>query len=380
MDSQRITRRGILSKCGSPTAPVLLLVTLLVVAALHASREGGKHDALPLRMRGSESDAPASAASVEDDWSTAGANEASAAPDLDTDADADAEAHAGEAPAAAAAVTTTASTTAELVRDANLAPRFPSVKGLTREEQAFKWYSQANQDKLAYLHFFRGKRAGVFVELGAADGVTFSNTRYFQDTMGWSGVLIEPSEDYDWLVRGVARYSSPGASRGQKLAPRCAPQAATSTTCLNLAVCASEGKVTMLRGGESKALSGNSNLFSSVVSNRTSAEINKYLLKSSPYEVRCAPFGKLLREAGVTRIDFWSLDVEGFEEVVLSTMDWSIPVHVLVVESEEGRFALDKDAPRRKHDILRRAGMRFLGRHELDEWWINPAYDDARGA
>lgn len=42
--------------------------------------------------------------------------------------------------------------------------------------------------------FFKKKRSGLFVEVGAYDGVTFSNT-YFLESMGWSGILIEPNPE-----------------------------------------------------------------------------------------------------------------------------------------------------------------------------------------
>eukprot|EP01062_Namystynia_karyoxenos_P054768 TRINITY_DN4528_c1_g4_i1.p2 TRINITY_DN4528_c1_g4~~TRINITY_DN4528_c1_g4_i1.p2 ORF type:complete len:122 (+),score=37.77 TRINITY_DN4528_c1_g4_i1:278-643(+) len=48
--------------------------------------------------------------------------------------------------------------------------------------------------------------------------------------------------------------------------------------------------------------------------------------------VPCAPLGTLLREAGLTSVDLFVLDVEGGELATLRTMDWSIPVRVWVVE------------------------------------------------
>ncbi len=41
------------------------------------------------------------------------------------------------------------------------------------------------------LEHFAG-RVGKFLDVGAYDGVTFSNTRYLAE-LGWSGVLVEPS-------------------------------------------------------------------------------------------------------------------------------------------------------------------------------------------
>ena len=36
-------------------------------------------------------------------------------------------------------------------------------------------------------------RDGFYVELGANDGVRFSNSYYFEVNKGWKGVLIEPA-------------------------------------------------------------------------------------------------------------------------------------------------------------------------------------------
>ena len=45
----------------------------------------------------------------------------------------------------------------------------------------------------AVAHFFGFRQGGTFIELGALDGVTFSNTYLFEKCLGWRGILIEPS-------------------------------------------------------------------------------------------------------------------------------------------------------------------------------------------
>ena len=50
------------------------------------------------------------------------------------------------------------------------------------------------------------------------------------------------------------------------------------------------------------------------------------------YSVVCAPLGRYLRILGVKTLDLFSLDVEGAELRVLRTMDWSIPIGVLMIE------------------------------------------------
>lgn len=54
-------------------------------------------------------------------------------------------------------------------------------------------------------------------------------------------------------------------------------------------------------------------------------------------EVPCKPMKKILRQANMTKIDFFSLDVEGAELIVLDTMDWSIQVSVFLIEVSKNR-------------------------------------------
>ena len=39
---------------------------------------------------------------------------------------------------------------------------------------------------------FGGRRGGVFVDVGAHDGVSFNNTVYFEHSLGWQGLCVEP--------------------------------------------------------------------------------------------------------------------------------------------------------------------------------------------
>src|ERR1700722_4426554 len=58
--------------------------------------------------------------------------------------------------------------------------------------QSMQSFSQFGQDKFVFERFFKDSREpGVFVEIGAYDGVTFSNTLLFEE-LGWRGICIEP--------------------------------------------------------------------------------------------------------------------------------------------------------------------------------------------
>ena len=54
------------------------------------------------------------------------------------------------------------------------------------------YYSQAGQDRVID-GLLAGKRDGVFVDIGGDDGVTGSNTLFFEAFRNWSGILVEPS-------------------------------------------------------------------------------------------------------------------------------------------------------------------------------------------
>ena len=43
------------------------------------------------------------------------------------------------------------------------------------------------------IELMRFKQQGIFIEVGAYNGVLFSNTKLLEDHYGWTGILIEPS-------------------------------------------------------------------------------------------------------------------------------------------------------------------------------------------
>ena len=53
-------------------------------------------------------------------------------------------------------------------------------------------FSQCQEDIFLNENYFHNKKNGTFIELGALDGVVYSNTKFFEDQHGWSGILIEP--------------------------------------------------------------------------------------------------------------------------------------------------------------------------------------------
>lgn len=63
------------------------------------------------------------------------------------------------------------------------------------------FYSQAGQDQWV-LEMTKNKKSGYFVDLGAYDGVNYSNTFYLEKNLGWNGICVEADPlNYKELTR-----------------------------------------------------------------------------------------------------------------------------------------------------------------------------------
>eukprot|EP00756_Hemistasia_phaeocysticola_P047784 Hpha_TRINITY_DN22247_c0_g1::TRINITY_DN22247_c0_g1_i1::g.167070::m.167070 len=174
--------------------------------------------------------------------------------------------------------------------------------------QGARGYGQGREDIAIYHRYFCMTCGGVFVELGAVDGETVSNTLFFEESLNWTGVLIEANP-------GPARklMASKRRGRSKKFAP--------------MAVCnahyASVHKYLLVKDS---ARLGQSSVgpLSLAVQNKSEW--------GPAVRTPCQPIGSLIRQAGHTHVDLFSLDVEGAELEVLKTMDWTIPVRVFLIE------------------------------------------------
>ncbi len=59
---------------------------------------------------------------------------------------------------------------------------------------ASSYYSQYNQDQYILTHLFPNKKNGFFIDIGAFDGITWSNTLALEQR-GWNGICFEPNPD-----------------------------------------------------------------------------------------------------------------------------------------------------------------------------------------
>jgi len=142
---------------------------------------------------------------------------------------------------------------------------------------------------------------GYFVEAGANDGYTQSNTYYLERFRKWRGVLVEPLP---------ALYARCRRERPRSRVFRCAlvAEGYESSTAPMLAA----NLTSLVRGAQKSTEADEAHC-------RAGARIQDTVV--SEFEVPARTLTSVLEEAGATHVDFVSLDVEGYELQALNGLD-----------------------------------------------------------
>jgi FkbM family methyltransferase len=173
------------------------------------------------------------------------------------------------------------------------------VFGRWRSTEADEAYLRRTYGPSKYSHnveewvvrdFFRDRRNGVFVDVGAADARRGSNTYYLESALGWSGIAVDALEEY-----------------------RASYTAHRPKTPFVVAFVGEEagGSATMYVDADRTESSSFSQRFAAFYATST----------LTTRQVPKARLTDLLDKAGVTRIDFMSMDIELAEPQALAGFD-----------------------------------------------------------
>jgi hypothetical protein len=172
--------------------------------------------------------------------------------------------------------------------------------------------SANNEDKWIYENLFlggnnnsTGHAPGTYVEIGAFNGMEESNSRFFEACLGWEGLLVE-GQPGNYL--GVLQ-NRPFAHK-MSFAPSCSAEYERVNKTVQFA------NYPMANSG----LKGHAKTYD-----------------AKPHvDVPCGPFTPVLEDIFAfanKRINFFSLDVEGSENLVLKTIDFSkVMIDVMMIE------------------------------------------------
>ncbi|MEN6553996.1 MAG: FkbM family methyltransferase [Methanobacterium sp.] len=151
---------------------------------------------------------------------------------------------------------------------------------------------------LKYLNF----RNGVFIEAGANDGVSQSNTALYEFEYGWTGLLIEPNPKKFFECKNIRKNS----------------------IVENYALVSDNYSKDFILGNFDEIGYGES-LTAMVYDNGDWVDEHllehKNSIKEKLIEVPAITLNKLLAKHNITKINFVSLDVEGYEISFLNGFD-----------------------------------------------------------
>ncbi len=177
---------------------------------------------------------------------------------------------------------------------------------------------------------------GIFVDVGANEPFEHNMT-WFLEAQGWTGVLVEPNPEL--------------AAQLRELRPR--------------------SKTFQVAVG-SPAQVGEIELHLTVGTGGQSSPIPDYdaPLTGKTVRVKLQTLDTILTEAGVTQIDFLSLDVEEMELEVLAGFDFEKWQPKLILIED---FLYDG----RKHACLRAHGYKLIHRTGYNNWYVPRASRDS---
>jgi FkbM family methyltransferase len=197
-----------------------------------------------------------------------------------------------------------------------------------------QYFSQYGQDHFLDKEVFKQRNYGIFVDIGAHDGLTYSNTAFFEKYRGWKGICIEPNPIvFNRLVN-----------------------ARPLSTNLNLCVGVKNTLVDFYKvEGYSEMLSGVKDNYDNKHLKRLEREINERGGGVELIKLKSMPLSLILKERGVSKVDYISIDVEGSEEEVLNSIDFKeVEIHAISIENNYSNASIHRIMDLKDYKLIRK--------------------------
>ena len=202
-------------------------------------------------------------------------------------------------------------------------------------------FSQYGQDAIVD-EFLRQSTAGFFLDIGAHDGITFSNSRFFEKYREWDGICVEANPEV---------YQRLKANRSCKT--------------INVALAKQKGQVRFAKvSGYAEMLSGIVADYDPRHSDRIEREVKQHGGKIDFIDVPTLSVNELLDEYNVRTVDFCSIDTEGGELAILQGIDFG-RFHFRTIAVENNYRS------RQIRRLLDAAGFALLRSAACDEIYAN---------
>ena len=206
------------------------------------------------------------------------------------------------------------------------------------------YYAQCQEDLFLNENIFKNKSHGIYIELGALDGVLYSNTKCFEDSLNWKGILIEPHPEKFKLL--------------QQNRPN-------NFLFNNLVSCHKNELEFRYFVNAHAAVSGVEDTLSQHHFDNYFESNNKWLksLQQKKIFIKPVSLSEIIRSTNYEHIDLLSLDVEGHEYEVLKSWDFSIPIDIILIET----LGVQPDKDELCREILINNNYKFITKYKHNE-------------
>lgn len=161
---------------------------------------------------------------------------------------------------------------------------------------------------------------GIFIEAGAADGIRQSNTKFLENNKNWTGILVEPNID---------------------AAKSCVINREKSKV-FNCALVDYEYPNPDVKMHFRSWTGGDTGLVTSVFDSPLN-NVPGWAVYNSDYTIPARTLDSILEETKIEHVDFFSLDVEGYEYKVLRGFNFKkYKPKFMLIESHDVLNEIDK--------------------------------------
>ncbi|MEX0940424.1 MAG: FkbM family methyltransferase [Candidatus Babeliales bacterium] len=215
---------------------------------------------------------------------------------------------------------------------------FLIIFGLYYQTTNTQFYSQNNQDQFIYEQFFKDDKKGFFIDIGANDGITYSNTYFFEKHLGWKGICFEPLPSAFKIL-----------------------QKNRSCTCINACIGSQEelAQFLAIQGITERTdmLSGLIKKYDPRHIERINRELALYGGTKKIIVIPCYTLNTILEKYDIRYIDYLSIDTEGGELDILKSIDFSkIIINIIDVENNYNEPYIYNYLLKKGYQLVKRTG------------------------
>jgi FkbM family methyltransferase len=209
-----------------------------------------------------------------------------------------------------------------------------------------KYFSQINQDKYYVEEISKFKCNGIFLDIGAYDGVTGSNTYFLEKYLNWKGVLVECNP---YIIEKCKRNR-------------------TNNVCEKAIFDITDTEVEFVIPRGKEIVGGNQQLagIKSSLRSESLTYFSESYSDSEIIKVNTISINDLFEYYNLYRVDYMSLDIEGCELKVLSQLNFD-KYKILYMSVEHACIQSYKDDI---YNLLISKGYRLVRTNEGDDEYI----------